>query len=332
MQSQNRKRTPAWTERDVLDLITVWGDESVLSELHSKRQNANIFAKISRGMMDRGYNGDPQQCHVKIKELRQAYQKTKEANGRFYDELDAWKSRELPYYYPTPVHGHLQGRESHATGMRILGMRKMRRRIAHSRQAEKPFSPTARNCFITLEPIPSQTSQGGLLDHEAREGTSAANVSTLPLSSPSQRLAQIRRRKKSTRDEIFSELMQSSCTERAPQNVWRQTMSKSRKAENECDDRRDEQDERWWQRNERRQDKMLRLLGDQTDMLRRLVELQERQQAHKPPLQPLCNRLPFSSSSIASSPRRPRMQAGEAPGTQPLHPRGLPKQQKAGIQ
>nr|XP_048699396.1 zinc finger and SCAN domain-containing protein 32-like [Caretta caretta] len=49
-------------------------------------------------MKDRGHNRDPKQCHVKLKELRQAYQKTREANGRsgsepqtcrFYDELHA---------------------------------------------------------------------------------------------------------------------------------------------------------------------------------------------------------------------------------------------------
>ncbi|EMP30407.1 Putative protein C11orf61 like protein [Chelonia mydas] len=96
MQSQNRKRAPAWTEREVLDLITVWGDESVLSELHSKRRYAKTFQKISKAMMDRGYSRDATQCHVKRKELRQAYQKTKESNGRsgtepqtccFYAEL-----------------------------------------------------------------------------------------------------------------------------------------------------------------------------------------------------------------------------------------------------
>ncbi|EMP27488.1 Coiled-coil domain-containing protein 43 [Chelonia mydas] len=81
MQFQNRRRVPAWTEWEVLDLIAVWGDESVLSELRSKRRNANIFEKISKDMKDRGCNRDPQQCRVKIKELRQAYQKTKEANG-----------------------------------------------------------------------------------------------------------------------------------------------------------------------------------------------------------------------------------------------------------
>ncbi|EMP30648.1 hypothetical protein UY3_12203 [Chelonia mydas] len=49
-------------------------------------------------MKDRSYNRDLQQCRVKIKELRQAYKKTREANSRsgsepqaccFYDELHA---------------------------------------------------------------------------------------------------------------------------------------------------------------------------------------------------------------------------------------------------
>ncbi|EMP23685.1 hypothetical protein UY3_19255 [Chelonia mydas] len=98
MESQNRKRAPAWTEREVRDLIAVWGEESVLSELRSSFQDAKTFVKISQGMKDRGHNRDPKQCRVKLKELRQAYQKTREANGcsgsepqtcRFNDELRA---------------------------------------------------------------------------------------------------------------------------------------------------------------------------------------------------------------------------------------------------
>ncbi|KAG6935253.1 zinc finger and SCAN domain containing 32, partial [Chelydra serpentina] len=98
MESQNRRRAPAWTEREVRDLITVWGDETVLAELRSKRRNATTYAKVSKSMQDRGYNRDAQQCRVKIKELRQAYQRTRDANGRsgsepqtcrFYDELHA---------------------------------------------------------------------------------------------------------------------------------------------------------------------------------------------------------------------------------------------------
>ncbi|EMP41474.1 hypothetical protein UY3_01272 [Chelonia mydas] len=49
-------------------------------------------------MADSGHNKDPKQCRVKLKELRQAYQETREANGRsgsepqtcrFCDELHA---------------------------------------------------------------------------------------------------------------------------------------------------------------------------------------------------------------------------------------------------
>ncbi|KAM9148930.1 myb/SANT-like DNA-binding domain-containing protein 1 [Pangshura tecta] len=82
MQYQNRKRAPAWTDREVLDLIAVWGDESVLSELCSQKWNAKVYEKISKAMTERGYSRDATQCRVKIKELRQGYQKTKAANGR----------------------------------------------------------------------------------------------------------------------------------------------------------------------------------------------------------------------------------------------------------
>ncbi|EMP36436.1 Zinc finger and SCAN domain-containing protein 29 [Chelonia mydas] len=98
MESQNRKRAPAWTEREVRDLNAVWGEESMLSELRSSFRNAKTFVKISQGIKDRGHNRGPKQCCVKLKELRQAYQKTREANShsgsepktcRFYDELHA---------------------------------------------------------------------------------------------------------------------------------------------------------------------------------------------------------------------------------------------------
>ncbi|EMP30795.1 hypothetical protein UY3_12066, partial [Chelonia mydas] len=71
-------------------------------------RNANIFAKISQGMLEKGYNRDTQQCCVKVKELRQAYKKTKETNGHsgsephtchFYDQLHGilgWDPTTIP--------------------------------------------------------------------------------------------------------------------------------------------------------------------------------------------------------------------------------------------
>nr|XP_048676490.1 uncharacterized protein LOC125622439 isoform X2 [Caretta caretta] len=149
----------------------------------------------------------------------------------------------------------------------------------------------------------------------------AGCVSRITRSSPFQRLVKIRRQKNRTRDEMFSELMLSSHTDRAQTNAWRQTMSKCRKAQNDREERwRAEESkcwaeeraeaERWRQCDERRQDSMLKLLEDQTNMLQHMVELQERQQEHRPLLQPLCNQPQSSPSSIASSPRLPRTRWG----------------------
>ncbi|CAM4612922.1 unnamed protein product [Lepidochelys olivacea] len=113
---------------------------------------------------------------------------------------------------------------------------------------------------------------------------------------------------------MFSELMLSSHTDRAQMNAWRQIMSECRKAQNDREERWRAEEraeaERWWQRDERKQDLILRLLEDETNMLQCMVELQEKQQEHRPPLQPLCNQSPSSPSSIASLPRRPRTQWG----------------------
>ncbi|KAM7169754.1 myb/SANT-like DNA-binding domain-containing protein 2 [Macrochelys suwanniensis] len=193
MQSQNRKRAPAWTEREILDRIAIWGEESVQTELRSKRRNASIYAKIAKGMVEKSYNRDTQTCRVKVKELRQAYQKTKEANDRsgsephtcrFYDQL----------------HGILGG---DPTTTPPLSVDTCEGGVSHNREEDfveeeedaqqasgESILPSSQDLFITLEPI---SSQGRFPDPEAGEGTSGANVSTLPLSSPSQRLLQIRR-------------------------------------------------------------------------------------------------------------------------------------------
>ncbi|XP_053884020.1 uncharacterized protein LOC128837136 [Malaclemys terrapin pileata] len=177
--------------------------------------------------------------------------------------------------------------------------------------------PNSQDMFITLdlEPVTPELTQGVLPDPEGTQGTSAANVS------PSQRLVKIRRRKRRTRDDMFMELQMSSHADRTQQNVWRQSMSDYRKAQYEREERWraeswDEQskwraeDDRWRQVADRRQESMLRLLEHQTDMLQRMVELQERHQEQRPLLQPLCNQQPSSPSSIASSPRRPRTRWG----------------------
>ncbi|KAM9128204.1 uncharacterized protein ACDP82_012098 [Pangshura tecta] len=137
------------------------------------------------------------------------------------------------------------------------------------------ISPNSQELFLTQTELASQPSQTTIPDNEAMEGTSAANFSSLP--TPSQRLAKIRRRKKKMQDEMFSDIMEVTRKERAHLNEWKEVVSNYRKDASEGEDRRDTRDERWRQEDQRWQDATLGLLRDQTDMLRHLVELQERQ-------------------------------------------------------
>ncbi|XP_048721387.2 uncharacterized protein LOC125643174 isoform X1 [Caretta caretta] len=232
MESQNRKRAPAWTEWEVRDLIAVWGEESVLSELRSSFRNAKTFVKISQGMKDRDHIRDPKQCCVKLKELRQAYQKTREANSRsgsepqtcrFYDELHAILGGSA-----TTTPAVLFDSFSGDGGNTEAGFGDEEEEedddevVDSSQQAsgETGF-PDSQELFLTLdlEPVPPEPTQGCLLDPAGVEGTSAACVSRITGSFPSQKLVKIKRRKKRTRDEMFSELMLSFHTDRAKTNA-----------------------------------------------------------------------------------------------------------------
>ncbi|XP_065449341.1 uncharacterized protein LOC135983163 [Chrysemys picta bellii] len=332
MQADNRKRAPAWTVREVLDLIAVWGEDSVLAELRSKRRNAKTFEKISKGMMERGHNRDSEQCRVKVKELRQAYQKTKEANGRsgseprtcrFYAELHAILGGAATTTPPVIVDSG-SGIVSSATPEDSAdgGEEEEEDEDELAESTQHSVLPNSQDLFLTLTEVPSQASQASTQDSDPMEGTSAAaNSSSIP--PPSRRLSQIRRRKKRTRDEMFSEIMESSRSDRAHLNEWKETVSKYRKEASEreerrdqCEERRDQReerrdarDERWRQEDQRSKDATLGLLREQTDMLRRLVELQERLLENRLPLQPLFHPPP-SPCSVSSSPRRVRTRGG----------------------
>ncbi|XP_073184032.1 ubiquitin carboxyl-terminal hydrolase 15 isoform X4 [Lepidochelys kempii] len=282
------------------------------------------LTKPMQGMKDRGHNRDPKQCRVKLKELRQAYQKTREANGRsgsepqtcrFYDELHAILGGSATTT-PAVLFDSFNGDGGNTEAG--FGDEDDDDEVVDSSQqasGETGF-PDSQELFRTLdlEPVPPEPTQGCLLDPAGGEGTSAACVSMITGSSPSQRLVKLRKKKKRTRDEMFSELMLSSHTDRAQTNAWRQIMSECRKAQNDREERWQAEEraeaQMWRQRDQRRQDSMLRLLEDQTSMLQCMVELQQRQLEHRLPLQPLCNQPPSSPSSIASTPRRPRTQWG----------------------
>ncbi|KAM7174853.1 uncharacterized protein RBU57_001320 [Macrochelys suwanniensis] len=189
--------------------------------------------------------------------------------------------------------------------------------------------PDSQDLFLTLMEIPYQPSQGGNPDRESGEGSVSATVSRVPPASPSQRLAQIRRRKKQTRDKMFSELMQCSRTEAAQQSEWRETISQHKQSASEREerrdarenrteareDRRDARDDRWRQEDQRVTEALLGLMREQTGTLRRLVDvLQDRRQEDRALLQQMSNRPPPPQSPIAPSPRVPKRRGGRLRG------------------
>ncbi|XP_050806123.1 uncharacterized protein LOC127049417 [Gopherus flavomarginatus] len=327
MQSpENRKRAPAWTAREVLDLIAIWGEDSVLTELCSKRRNEKTFKRISKAMMEKDHIRDSVQCRVKVKELRQAYQKTKEANGRS-------EAGPKTCHFCAELHAILRGSTTTTPPMSVdsemgVVISVMAEDSADGEDEEEEEEedelaestqhsvlPNSQELFLTQMELLSQPSQATSPDNEAMEATSAANFSSLP--TPSRRLSQIRRRKKKTRDKMFSEIIEVTRNERAHLNEWKDMVSNYRKDASEREDRRDQReerrdarDERWRQEDQQWRDVMLGLLRDQTDILRRPVELQEQQQGHRVLLQPLCNQPHHSPCSISSSPRRVRTRGG----------------------
>ncbi|XP_050793902.1 zinc finger and SCAN domain-containing protein 29-like [Gopherus flavomarginatus] len=92
------KRASAWSNGELLDLISVLGEVAFQSWLRSSRRNYDTFGQVSRAMLERGHDWDAVQCRVKVKELRSAYCKACEGNRHsgaapttchFYKELDA---------------------------------------------------------------------------------------------------------------------------------------------------------------------------------------------------------------------------------------------------
>ncbi|XP_050791431.1 probable methyltransferase-like protein 25 isoform X2 [Gopherus flavomarginatus] len=154
---------------------------------------------------------------------------------------------------------------------------------------------------------------------EEFENQKAAHFSSLPTSV--RRLAQIRRRKKRTRDEMFTEIMAVTRNERAHLGEWKDVVATYRKDASEREDRRDQREDRrdardeMWrqedqkcrQEDQRWRDATLELLRDQTDILQSLVE---ELRGHRVPLQPMFNLPQYSPCSISSTPRRVRTRGG----------------------
>ncbi|KAG6928750.1 hypothetical protein G0U57_007556 [Chelydra serpentina] len=111
------QRALAWSTQQVVNLLGLWGEEAVQAQLWSICRNIDVYGQITWGLGEKGYNRDMQQCHVKIKVLRQVYQKAREANCHssvelhtccFHKELQAFLGGDTTTKSPVDTLGELE--------------------------------------------------------------------------------------------------------------------------------------------------------------------------------------------------------------------------------
>ncbi|XP_038278062.1 uncharacterized protein LOC119863544 [Dermochelys coriacea] len=242
-------------------------------------------------MGEKGYTRDTQQCRVKIK-LHPAYQKVREANSRscaephtcwFYNELHAILRRD-PTSTPTSNVDTAQVCESRDKKEDDMVDEEENWRLA-SGGSTLPQEP---GYIFNLESCGSQDIT--VADSDAMEGTSGVS------STPESRLSLSRRRRKRTREDLFTEIMNASGTADTELKAW--GISLSEKLDMNMESRKASNDQE-----HAAQDEMLQIMRDQANMLRCLIELQEQKQEGRVSLQTLMVSQPVSPGAESPFPK-----------------------------
>ncbi|EMP28815.1 Zinc finger and SCAN domain-containing protein 29 [Chelonia mydas] len=221
------RKSPAWSNGKVLDLISVWGKEAVQSQLCSSRRNYDTFGQISRVMMERGHDRDAQQCRVKEKELWNAYCKAREADHcsgaapatcRFYKDLDAILGGD-PTSTPSTTMDTSEPRST----------RREEEEESGSKGAEEEEDTLASldACsqeWLKSQEEDSQSHQPVLGEEQTAEEVPDATLRSQPsLLSPAERLQRIRKRPRRSKEDMLHEVMQQFLNENPKVQEWQES-------------------------------------------------------------------------------------------------------------
>lgn len=62
-----------WSDEETLNLLDIWGKESVQRALKGCLKNRHIFTQIAQKMAERGYMRTVEQCQTRIKRLKKYF-------------------------------------------------------------------------------------------------------------------------------------------------------------------------------------------------------------------------------------------------------------------
>ncbi|XP_074799290.1 uncharacterized protein LOC141981539 [Natator depressus] len=220
------RRSPVWSNGEVLDFISVWGEEAVQSQLRSNCRNYDIFRQISRDMVEGGHDWDALQCRIKVKELWNAYRRAHEANSRsgaapttchFYKELDAILGRD-----PTSAPRTTMDALEHSPTRQEEEEEEQSRSEGAEEEEDTPASLDA--CSKELFSNQEEGSQSrrlvlgeGQTPEEVPDATLRSQPSVL---SPAERLQRIRKRPRRSKEDMLHEVMQHSLNENQKVQEW----------------------------------------------------------------------------------------------------------------
>ncbi|XP_050797141.1 zinc finger and SCAN domain-containing protein 29-like [Gopherus flavomarginatus] len=227
------KRAPAWTNAELQDLISVWGEEAVQAQLRSRRRNYDTYGQISQSLMRRGHERDALQCRVKIKELRSAYCKACEGNRRsgaapttcrFYQELDAILGCDPTANPRSTMESSEQGEvgevvedgNSEATGV----------------EGDTPESQyTCSQELFSSQEEASQSQQLELDGEEEAEDRARVTLTTAAGSPASRRLQNLRWNPRKSKEELIKSVMSHYNRESRKTQEWRESVHEWRQTE-----------------------------------------------------------------------------------------------------
>ncbi|KAG9467953.1 1-aminocyclopropane-1-carboxylate synthase-like protein 1 [Eleutherodactylus coqui] len=88
------ERGSNWSDPEVVELLQLWGNESVQMELESCLRNQHVFNRIADVLRDKGIHRTGDQCREKIKKMKLEYRRLKD-NSKTLRGGRAWKFYEV---------------------------------------------------------------------------------------------------------------------------------------------------------------------------------------------------------------------------------------------
>ncbi|XP_034434543.1 uncharacterized protein zgc:113263 isoform X1 [Hippoglossus hippoglossus] len=94
---QEDRKKVAWSDKETVILLEIWGDPEVQQCLGRYPHNGHIFTQISEKLLTNGYSRSADQCHTRIKRLKSNYRQAQEnmsssgtdrVDFKFYDLLE----------------------------------------------------------------------------------------------------------------------------------------------------------------------------------------------------------------------------------------------------